>query len=555
MLSTTQSSPTSRKQALIRHGSHFSRTQLLSFALVFGVIGGFILYRSFAASPLVASIEAEQMSLPTSATVINDANASSGKALYLPSNGTTSGSVSFPSPVTSFTLIARGAQCSGAPTFSAKLDSTPLLTNTAVGSNSWAAYTYSPTNPISSGTHSLSISFNNDYSQTTNRKHRRTTICSRDLYLDVSNFYGQAAPPPSAPTVTLSATPASITAGQASTLTWNSTGATSCTASGSWSGSQPTSGSVSTGALNQSSTYNLACTGAGGTASSSAVVIVSAVTPPSPPPSSSGGSCVTGSAYFCESFDSGAWNTNIMSPETSGGSTVVDVQNDATGSSTKLLRLYTPIGGTGPNSSSTMAALYLNPGSNVMGTQSKESWYRADLYLPTDYKPTLGNWNWLTEWHISDGVPQNQSAYPGGGGVSNGLGITTDYGPNYGNPRLWFRVAGGDYTNRTEKSTEDYNTSLPITKGHKYQMLYHYKWSQKNDGSALFEWYVDGKLQWSYAGPNMFLTSSGAPDSVGFGLYNYHLVPGGSLNGSGDWAITTYFDNFSSGPTRASVGG
>ena len=285
MPSKTQTIQPSKPPKTLRSNAKLSRPQLLIFALVFGVIGGFILYRTFAASPLVASIEAEQMSLPTGAAVITDANASAGKALYLPSNGTTSGSVNFPSPVTSFTLIARGAQCSGAPTFSARLDSTPLLTNTAVGANSWTAYTYSPTNPISSGTHSLSISFNNDYSQTTTRKHRRTTTCSRDLYLDVSNFYGQAAPPPSLPTVTISASPNTLTAGQASTLTWNSTGATSCTASGSWSGSQSTSGSVSTGALNQSSTYNLACSGAGGTASGSAVVSVSGV-PPLPPSSS-----------------------------------------------------------------------------------------------------------------------------------------------------------------------------------------------------------------------------------------------------------------------------
>jgi hypothetical protein len=66
-------------------------------------------------------------------------------------------------------------------------------------------------------------------------------------------------------------------------LTWNTTGATSCTASGSWSGSKATAGSVSTGALSATSTYALSCTGAGGTSSASVIVTVSAVQiPPAP---------------------------------------------------------------------------------------------------------------------------------------------------------------------------------------------------------------------------------------------------------------------------------
>jgi len=80
---------------------------------------------------------------------------------------------------------------------------------------------------------------------------------------------------PSAPTVSLSASPASIVAGGSSTMTWSSTGAGSCTASGGWSGAKATSGSQ---AVNPSSTtsYSLSCTGAGGSASQSATVTVTA---------------------------------------------------------------------------------------------------------------------------------------------------------------------------------------------------------------------------------------------------------------------------------------
>jgi hypothetical protein len=67
------------------------------------------------------------------------------------------------------------------------------------------------------------------------------------------------------PTAQLSAMPTSIAAGSASMLTWSSTHASSCAASGDWSGSLASSGSLSTGALAASATYSLTCTGAGGT--------------------------------------------------------------------------------------------------------------------------------------------------------------------------------------------------------------------------------------------------------------------------------------------------
>ena len=85
------------------------------------------------------------------------------------------------------------------------------------------------------------------------------------------------APPP--PTLTFSANPASVDAGGSSTLTWSSTNATSCVASGGWSGARQTSGNQSTGALNATTMFVLACTGTGGTAQESVTVTVSPVIP------------------------------------------------------------------------------------------------------------------------------------------------------------------------------------------------------------------------------------------------------------------------------------
>ena len=84
----------------------------------------------------------------------------------------------------------------------------------------------------------------------------------------------------SAPTVNISASSTAITLGNSSQLTWTSTDATSCTASGDWSGSKATNSSefvtpLSTGLK----TYTLSCTGPGGSASSSATVNVTNPTP------------------------------------------------------------------------------------------------------------------------------------------------------------------------------------------------------------------------------------------------------------------------------------
>lgn len=57
-------------------------------------------------------------------------------------------------------------------------------------------------------------------------------------------------------------------------LSWTSTNANSCQASGDWSGSKPISGSESTGNLTSSKTYTLTCTNASGSASDCVIVNV-----------------------------------------------------------------------------------------------------------------------------------------------------------------------------------------------------------------------------------------------------------------------------------------
>jgi hypothetical protein len=87
------------------------------------------------------------------------------------------------------------------------------------------------------------------------------------------------------PTVKLSASPTSVPAGAASTLTWTTTSATSCTGSGgSFTGSQPTgSGSLAV-SVTATTTYKLTCIGPGGSASQSVTVTATVA-----PTGSSGG--------------------------------------------------------------------------------------------------------------------------------------------------------------------------------------------------------------------------------------------------------------------------
>ncbi len=104
-----------------------------------------------------------------------------------------------------------------------------------------------------------------------------------------ANLAVNAAPPP---TVSIAVNPTSITVGQSATLTWSSTNATSCTASGAWTGSQATSGTLQVApAAASNNTYTLICdgTGANTTATAAATLEVQAAPVAATPPAHSGG--------------------------------------------------------------------------------------------------------------------------------------------------------------------------------------------------------------------------------------------------------------------------
>jgi hypothetical protein len=85
---------------------------------------------------------------------------------------------------------------------------------------------------------------------------------------------------PPSPTVMLTADAPSVAYNGEVTLNWSTTNASSCTATGAWSGVKELSGSDSIGPLKADSSFVLSCSGAGGEAS--AAVAVSVQPPPLP---------------------------------------------------------------------------------------------------------------------------------------------------------------------------------------------------------------------------------------------------------------------------------
>jgi hypothetical protein len=117
---------------------------------------------------------------------------------------------------------------------------------------------------------------------TTSKTYKYTLTCKNSSGASATKTVQVNVVPP-LPTVNIKATdkngtssdgPVQIYINTASTLSWTSTNATSCTASGDWSGSKPTSGSGSTGNLTLSKTYTLTCNGPGGSASDRVTVNV-----------------------------------------------------------------------------------------------------------------------------------------------------------------------------------------------------------------------------------------------------------------------------------------
>ncbi len=131
-------------------------------------------------------------------------------------------------------------------------------------------------------------------------------------------------PPPLAPTATLTAEPMTVAFSGTAALTWTSTGAETCMASGGWSGPRAPAGSEMSPTLTTETTFGLSCAGPGATATASVTV---AVTPP--PADDFARRCAAPGVVRCFSFDSQAETAPYLD---AGASTpVVDTSIKASG--------------------------------------------------------------------------------------------------------------------------------------------------------------------------------------------------------------------------------
>jgi hypothetical protein len=90
------------------------------------------------------------------------------------------------------------------------------------------------------------------------KEHRIVGICAALLLIVCGIGVARAQ---TAPTVTLSATPPSGPGSVTPVLTWSSTNAVSCTASGGWSGTKQTSGTETLAPITATASYTLTCAG------------------------------------------------------------------------------------------------------------------------------------------------------------------------------------------------------------------------------------------------------------------------------------------------------
>src|SRR5690606_6158218 len=82
--------------------------------------------------------------------------------------------------------------------------------------------------------------------------------------------------------INLKATPSTVTSGGQTTLTWSSTNATECTASGAWSGSKATSGTQVITAITAAKQFILDCKSASGTTGRATTQVAVTTSAPAP---------------------------------------------------------------------------------------------------------------------------------------------------------------------------------------------------------------------------------------------------------------------------------
>jgi cellulase/cellobiase CelA1 len=147
--------------------------------LALAVIAGlFLLVPAAQAESTATSVEAESMSLPSSAGAsFADPTASGGRALLIWSNGSASATMSS-TGLQQVWVKARGDQCGGAPRMLVSIDGRTVMTRDVTAST-WTVFSASV--GAADGKHTVTVAFTNDY---------RSSTCDRNLRIDKVTLTG-----------------------------------------------------------------------------------------------------------------------------------------------------------------------------------------------------------------------------------------------------------------------------------------------------------------------------------------------------------------------------
>jgi hypothetical protein len=186
-------------------------------------------------------------------------------------------------------------------------------------------------------------------------------------------------------------------------------------------------------------------------------------------------------------------------------------------------------------------------GSGLVGMH-EETYYSMYIRFPIGWQATVGDWNWLWEWH-DDTTSINELASFGKNTVSCAIGVvssgtlTSPDGPGT-NPRFLYQLNGGPTNN---PNYEKFYTSIPVPTGVWLKFYAHFIWdADPAIGYARIAFSSDRGSTWTdIVSPRnratLFRRTDNSMSYNTHGLYNYHS--------SANYPISQDFDEWYIGRT------
>lgn len=232
------------------------------------------------------------------------------------------------------------------------------------------------------------------------------------------------------------------------------------------------------------------------------------------------------------------WSVANMPKGITGPNGAVSIIPDPLKAQGKVYKLtVTPTSGQGNGGDS----VYLWNGVKPYAAQENlENWEHFRVMFPiTDYKPTVGEWNWFVVFHNDSNYYKWIDA-----GVIKGelsevcFGINTFSVPS---GQLFLRILGGESKHQLAPVMV---AAGDLLYNHWYDFLLHFIWSD-DSGAGLVEWWLDGKLVYSHHVANLWRRPDGTTDRLTLDFTNYRI--------HATWNSTIYFSKVKIGAQRPDV--